>query len=283
MNKIIIFIAIFFLSIVPLRAEERDLIKFAELSYGKTEYYSTITSLMRYQYLYPHGKYYAESMLLMGKAYYRGDNFGRAAEVLTSAYGRFPDEEAGEESLYILGRMRLMSASPFYALRSFQEYLHVYEEGRYREDAIFNSCYSYALSPAISLAQRKINEYRKAYPRGKYLEEIDQLEKSIRYEINRPKKSVGVAVAGSLIFPGFGHFYTGNYSTGFLSLFTNALLIFLIYDGYRDERKAQMLVAGLAELSFYQYSIYEGARNVNRYNSREEFYRHVRLSIGTKF
>jgi outer membrane protein assembly factor BamD (BamD/ComL family) len=283
MNRKISYILLFLLLAVPIRAEKPDLIKLAELSYSKTEYYSTITSLMRYQYLFPRGKYSAQSMLLMGKAYYRGDNFRRAAEVLTSAYSRFADQEAGEESLYILGRMRLITASPFFALRSFQEYLHVYEEGRFREDAFFNTCYSYALSPVVSLAQRKINEYRKTYPQGKYLEEADKLEKSIQYEINRPKKSAGVSVAGSIFLPGFGHFYTGNYSTGFLSLFTNALLIYLIYDGYRNERRAQMLVSGFAELTFYQHSIYEGIKSVNRYNSREEFYRQVRLSIGTEF
>jgi tetratricopeptide (TPR) repeat protein len=283
MNKKIPCIALFFLIAVPAGSEERDLLKLAKLSYSKTEYYSTVTSLMRYQYLYPRGRHYAESMLLMGKAYYRGDNFRRAAEILTAAYRNFPDEEAGEESLYILGRMRLISASPFFALRSFQEYLHVYEKGKFREDAVFNSCYSYALSPAVSIARRKIDEYRKAYPDGKYLEEADLMEKRIQYELSRPKKSVGVSVAGSIFLPGFGHFYTGNYSTGFLSLFTNALLIYLVYDGYRDERRAQMLVFGLAELSFYQYSIYEGVKSVNRYNSREEFYRQVRLSIGTEF
>lgn len=283
MNRKLTCIALFLLFAVHSRAEEHDLIKFAELTYGKTEYYNTITSLMRYQYLYPHGRYYARSMLLMGKAYYKGDNYRRAVEVLTSTYSRFPDQDEGEESLYLLGRMRLITASPFYALRSFQEYLHIYEKGRFREEAIFSSCYSYALSPALSLAQRKINEYKKEYPQGKRLEEVDLLEKSIQYEINRPKKSVGVSVAGSILLPGFGHFYTGNYSTGFLSFFTNALLIYLVYDGYRNERRAQMLVFGLAEFSFYQYSIYEGVRSVNRCNSREDFYKKVRLSIGTKF
>ncbi len=275
--------ALLFLFSEKSRGSEEEMIKFARLSYSRTEYYSTITSLMRYQFLYPRGRNYAQSMLLMGKAYYKGNNYRRAADVLNSAYERFPEQEAGEESLYVLGRMRIISGSSFYALRSFQEYLHIYDRGRYREEAVLNSCYSYALSPAISLAQKKIDEYRKAYPRGKYLKEVEVLDKKIRYELNRPKKSPGVSVAGSIFLPGFGHFYTGNYSTGFLSLFTNALLIYLVYDGYRDERTAQMLVFGIAELSFYQHSIYEGIKSVNRYNSREDFYRQVRLSIGTEF
>lgn len=92
-----------------------------------------------------------------------------------------------------------------------------------------------------------------------------------------------ISVAGSILVPGFGHFYTGRYLTGLLSFATNAVLIFLIYDAWRDDNSFRMLVFGAAELAFYQYSVYSAVRNVYEYNSREAFFKSVRLAFPVRF
>ncbi|MCP4134029.1 MAG: outer membrane protein assembly factor BamD [bacterium] len=267
----------------PLAAGEKEIIDQAALHYKNGEYYNTITEAKRYQYFYPRGSFYSRSMVLEGKAYFDGDNYGMASHVLMNCYRNHTSEPSGDEALYLLGSMRLMKGPPMYALRTFQEYNYIYMNGKYREEAALNNCYALALSSRLEDAAREIEQYRLKYPGGKYLSDAAKLEKQVLAEMERPRKSVYVSVLGSLFIPGFGHFYTGNYANGFFSLFTNALLIYLIYDGYQKDDKFQMIFFTLVELSFYQYSVYGAISDVHQYNNRAAFSREVRLGIRGKW
>ena len=135
------------------------------------------------------------------------------------------------------------------------------------------------------MAERRtaIKEYGENYAEGKYLQEIREFRYKIDTEINRPRKSVWVSVLGSIVIPGFGHFYTGKYEVGILSFVSNAVLIGLFYDAYKDKSKARMILFGLGEFSFYQYSLYSSISNVYEYNSRESFYKSVQLGAVKEF
>jgi len=267
----------------PLLASEAELIGLAKEHLKRGEYYSAITESMRYQHLHPGGAFYPRSLLIMGEAYYRGGNYYEGTTVMAECFTRFKTRKEGEEALISLGYMRLQKGSAFYAGRTYQEYNYLYREGAYREEAAGDICYAAALQFDIGASKKAIGAYREAYPEGKYLEKVRELNDLIDREINRPKKSLGIAVAGSLLLPGFGHFYTENYGEGFLSLATNAALVFLIYDGYRDDNKFRMAFFSLMEFSFYQYSLFGAVRDVYEYNSRDSFYESVRLSIRRHF
>jgi hypothetical protein len=99
----------------------------------------------------------------------------------------------------------------------------------------------------------------------------------------RGKKSYALAIGGSAIIPGFGHFYAGDWTTGIFSLVTTGLCFFLSWDGYRDENLLRMLLFGVVGLSFYQHSLISAANNVYHYNSGEKFYRKVMLGYTGKF
>ena len=266
-----------------VRAGEGELMGLAREFYSRNEYYHAITEIMRYQHLYPKGTYLPESMLLLGKSYYRGDNYGLALQALSTCYGSYRNLPPGEEALYIMGSMRLLGGSPFYAIKTFQEYRYVYRDGKYGEDAAFRTVYAYALAADLNLAMEEVARYRAQYPRGRFVAQAAGLEREIDEEMNRPTKSVLLSALGSLVLPGFGHFYTGNYRTGTLSLLSNALLIFLAWDGYRDGNRSQMVFFGAMEFIFYQYSLAGGINSVHEYNSRENFYRKVRLGITVDF
>ena len=59
--------------------------------------------MYRYQALYPSGRYYGQSLLLMGKAYFRGGSYSEAMETLKECSNGFPRSREGEEALYLMG------------------------------------------------------------------------------------------------------------------------------------------------------------------------------------
>jgi len=264
-------------------AGEYDIIELAGTYYSSGEYHSAIRELQRYDYLYPSGQYRPDSMLLMGRAFFSGGNYDCGMLSLSRCHRQYPDTRPGEEALYLMGRMALEKGSPAAAVRTFQEYKYKYSKGRYRQESVRDSCYALALRGDMEGARGLIEKYRKSWPEGDYAEDIDRLDIMITNEMSRPRKSVLVSVLGSAVVPGFGYFYTGNTGTGFLSLFSNAALIFLIYNGLRQEDMFQVLFFSFIELSFYQYSIYGAIRSVYEYNSPDSFDRQVRLNMTRVF
>ncbi len=283
--KFVILLAFFFLPLFMGNswANEKEIIDLAVSHNKKGEYYSAITEIMRYQYLFPKGKDFPSSFLIMGDAYYKGGNYFKAIAAYSDCYEKFKDTAEGEKALFNLGYLRLMKGSSYFAYRSFQEYQYIYKKGSLSEDISANICYAMALMNDLDGANEYIEEYRKSYPDGEYTEKVNDLQHLIDEEINRPRKSVWISLPGSIIIPGFGHFYTGKYVVGFLSLFTNAALVYLFYDAYRDENKFRMLIFGVSEFAFYQYSLYSAVSNVYEYNSRDNFYKSVKLCLVKKY
>jgi len=76
-------------------ADSHPLLQQAERHMENRQYYHAITEIMRYQYLYPRGKEYYGSMLMMGKAYFLGDNYYQATQVMAECYNAARD--TGEE------------------------------------------------------------------------------------------------------------------------------------------------------------------------------------------
>jgi hypothetical protein len=279
--NIIIFIVI--IINISAFASEKDSINLAESCNKNGEYYNAVTEIMRYQYLYPNGNFYPLSMLVLSDAYYKGGNYNKAIDTLTECYEKFRNTPEGEKAFYKTGYAQLTFGSPYLAFRIYQEYRYLYKDGAFIEDISRDICYSLTLMKDFTEAKRAVKYYEDNYSEGKYLLEIKELQLLIDEEINRPKKNLWVSVLGSIVVPGFGHFYTGKYELGFLSLVSNTLLIYLFYDSYKDKNKVRMILFGLGEFSFYQYSLYSSISNVYEYNNNEKFYKSVSLSAGKEF
>ncbi len=278
----IAFPILFFIFSVAAGNEE-SVYRLAEQFYEQGDYFSAITETMRYQFLNPKGKYYAESMLLEGKAYWKGKNPSQALNVMTKCFEMFGDKEAGEKALLYSGKIRLFAGSPYFAHRTFLTYNYLYKKGKFEEDVLSDKCFSAAMMGELEEAKGLIARYRETYGEGKYLSSLNELEKLIDNETARSKKSYALAFGGSVIIPGFGHFYAGEWTTGLFSLATTGICFFLAWDGYRDENLLRTILFGVVGLSFYQHSLFSAANNVYHYNSGENFYRRVMLSYTGTF
>ena len=267
------------------RAGERELLDLAGEFYARGEYYNAVTEILRYQQRYPGGDGYPDSMILMGKSYYRGKNYTRAVEAFLSCHRSFRNSPAGDEGLYLSGFTHLMKGSPLEAMRLHDIYSVTYASGKYGEELDRDRCFASALALDLPGSWNLIGKYRERHRDGKYRADIDRLDGLLREEINRPRRHLWASVLGSIVIPGFGHFYTGNYAAGVLTFLTNALFSFLIYDGWRNHNTFQMVFFSLAEATVYQYNIWSAVRGVDDYNRRQNdiFSRKVRLAITAPF
>jgi TM2 domain-containing membrane protein YozV len=283
--KLIITIAVVTCTWSAARAGEGDVYKMARYYYDGGNYYSAITELLRYQCLYPAGPDYHRSMILMGKAYYKGTNYPGALQVFYSCHRDFPETAEGDEGLYLAGFTMLMKGVPHEAQKFYDLYRVSYQKGKFMEELDRDACFAAAFAMDLPGSLNSIGKYRERYRQGKYGADVDALEKNVLAEMDGHRRHLWASVLGSIFIPGFGQFYTGNYGTGVLTFISNALCIFMIYNGYRLHDTYQMVFFSLAEAFLYQYNIFSAVRVVDDFNRKRngDFFKKIRLGITAAF
>ena len=269
----------------PAYADGAGVLDLAKRYYESGDYYTAITEVMRYRFLHPRGPLMPRAMLLMGKAYWKGNNLRAATGVMASCHADFPKTDEGEEALYLSGFMPLMGGMPFDAMRAQDAYRAAYPEGLFMEELARDECFAPALALDLRGALARIAACRERYPGGKYASDLDRLESVIAEETGRPRRHLWASVLGSVFIPGFGHFYTENYAAGALTLITNALCAFMIYNAVRRNDTFQTVLFSVAGAAVYQYNIFSAIRVADEYNGKRdrEFFRKVRLGISSQF
>ena len=277
MRKIILLIILFIWC--DLKAQN-EIVNLAEVYYQNSEYYQTITECMRYMNYYPNGSFSAQMGILMGKAYFKGGNYGKALETIEKL---FSDKNVGQEALYLTANMRLLEGSPFFALKTFNLYSELYSGGKFAENVMYKKGMAVGLLGDLERSFEYLNEYKEKYPSGQFIADYEYAVNCLLEEINRPRKSAAVALIGSIFVPGFGYFYTGNTSLGVASFLTNAVLIALSVNGFYRADYFQGFIFGAAGLTFYQHSLVGAINSVEKYNSLEKFKNNFRLNIKVDF
>lgn len=280
-KKIIVFIIYSIVFVRPLFAD--PIIDLSKTFLQNKEYYHAITECMRYQYCYPGGKHYPESMLIMAHAYFLGGNYYRATDIAHECYQKYAGTQWGQHALYNLATMRLLEGSAFFAYRNFQEYFSMYSNGNLKEQATLNFIYTKVILHYYSDAQKDLQQFIATGTDEALRNEAITFAKTFDGYQKKPKKSVWLSVAGSLGFPGFGHLYTGNYTIGVLSFASTALCAALAYRGYKHDDNFQLVFFGLAGFTFYQYSLVSAVVNVYEYNSDKQLKEAIRLSVLKRF
>ena len=266
-------------------AGEDEILETARQYYEGGDYYNAITEVMRYQFLFPAGSGFAQSMLLMGKAYYRGENYRAAFGALYACGRDYAGSPAGEEALYLAGYIQLVKGETYDAGIIAGEYRARYPAGRFVEELDRDACFAAALTRDPSGSRQGIKAYREKYPEGKYRADLERLENTLAGDAVRPRRHLWLSVLGSAIIPGFGHFYTGHYAAGTLTLLSNALFIFMICNGAMMKNTYQIVFFSLAEAVVYQYNLFSAVRVVDQYNGKRErdFLNNVRLGMTASF
>ena len=262
---------------------QNEITELAETYYRNSEYYQTITECMRYISFYPNGKSLHQMEILMSKAYFKGGNYKQALETIEKLTLKNIDKHTQQEALYLTAKMRLLKGSPFFALKTYNLYSELYTEGKFAENVMYEKGIAVGLSGNLERSLEYLNEYKEKYPLGHFVSDYEYAQKCLLEEINRPRKSAAVAVAGSIFVPGFGYFYTGNMALGTASFLTNVVLIGLSVNGFYRSNYFQGFIFGAAGLTFYQHSLIGAVNSVEKYNSLDKFKKNFRLGIKTDF
>ncbi len=247
--------------------DAHPLLELADTFMNNKEYYHAITECMRYQFLFPDGKEYPQSMLIMSRAYFLGGNYYRATDIAYDCYKKYTGTMYGDSALYNLAVMRLMEGSPFFAYRTYQEYFSIYPDGKYRETARLDFIYAQILLNNIHDAKNNVDAFIKQTSDEELRNEAMACLQLLHDYEKRPQKNIWVSATGSLLVPGFGHFYAGKYTVGVLSFVSTTLCAALAYRGYTHDNNFQLIFFGLAGFTFYQYSLVSAVLNVGEYNS----------------
>jgi hypothetical protein len=282
MIKKYIIIFFFFFSAV-LSANEKSGLDLAKKFFDQKEYFHSISATLRYENYYPKGKYLEEILYIRGMSYLKGDDYSGAVSSFTETMSKKGESIWKQKSHIARGFSRLTQGAPFYAYMDFVSYLKTYEKGYYRDAATLQSCYALSLTATLYDSLYQVRLFYKLYPSSRYMTSAQRLEQLILFEMKRPKKNMLFAIMGSIILPGFGYLYTGNYELGFLSLGSNALMITAIVLSALQGNLFAVVFFSLLEVSLYQYQIFGAIKSVEDYNSNASFYKKVRFEITFPF
>jgi hypothetical protein len=102
-------------------------------------------------------------------------------------------------------------------------------------------------------------------------EERDDIFNFYEMKLNLPKKDPWKAGLLSVLFPGLGKIYTGDYGDALFSALTTAISAYLAYTNFKaDHTFRGVLFTGVAAW-FYGGSIYGSAASANLYNAKINF------------
>jgi TM2 domain-containing membrane protein YozV len=113
-------------------------------------------------------------------------------------------------------------------------------------------------------------------PKEKFIEPFDEVEKktvSILYDLKAspPYKSPALAGIMSVIVPGSGKMYVGEWGDGITALLATGLLTFLAYDNFKaDHTTRAWIFTGLGAF-FYAGNIYGSVAAAQIFNARVDF------------
>lgn len=265
-------------------AGEKDVYETIKISYNNRNYYNTVTESMRYEFLYPDGIFLNDVILIKSRSYFFGGNYSKAIYTLKPLLSSEDNYYNAQASSYLI-YMQIIDGSPQSASLNINLYLNKYENDYpdITEKIILEKASAYAIQLKFDEAEKAIQKYKELYPNGAYINDVNELENWILIEKNRKTKDFKTALRWSFILPGFSWFYTGDYTTGFISLASNLVLSGLTAYNIYNNNYFESAVFAYLSFTFYQYSLTACAENVNNYNNRSDFKKRIKMSVKARF
>ena len=264
MNRLLLIILTAFTFVGRISAQDSFAIQFdfAEQLYAEEKYYDAITELKRLLYFEERGNYKYKANILIGKSYKQGGKFSDAVKHFTLAEINAAN---GHELFYSRienVRVNILRRTTKQALDLI---ISLEDDDRFasRKDEL-----NYWRGWAYIFADDWKNA---AFSFGKINSEHEL--KLLAEKVEDEKYSVDFAKIISMIIPGAGQFYTGEYVSGLLSLGWNVLWGYLTINSFVDDRVFDGVMVG----SLLWFRFYNG----NTYNA-EKFAKEKNLIISNK-
>ena len=252
MNKFYLIILVFSTLSVRIAAQD-DFVKqfdFAKQLYAGEKYYDAVTELKRLLYFDKSETYNYKANILIGKSYKQGGKFADAVKHFTLA----EINAANGDELYY---SRIENVRVNILRRTTDRALDLLSS--LEDDKRFSSKkdeLNYWRGWAYIFADDWENA---AFSLG-MIDNQHEL-KLLAEKVEDEKYSVNFAKIISMIIPGAGQFYTGEYVSGLLSLSWNVLWGYLTIKSFVDDRIFDgIMVGSLLWLRFYNGNIYNAEK-----------------------
>ena len=264
MNRFYLIILIFLTFFARIAAQNTfdKQYDFAEQLFTDEEYYDAVTELKRLLYFNKSKTYNYKANILIGKSYKQGSKFANAVKHFT------------------LAEINAANSDELYYSRIENVRVNIL---RRTTDRALNLLNSLEDDNRFSLKKDELNYWRgwayifadewenAAFSFGK-IDNQHEL-KLLAEKVEDEQYSVNFAKISSMIIPGAGQFYTGEYLSGLLSLGWNVLWGYLTIKSFVDDRIFDGIMIG----SLLWFRFYNG----NTYNA-EKFAEEKNLIISNK-
>jgi TM2 domain-containing membrane protein YozV len=263
-NRICLIVLILFTFAARFAAQESFVNQFdiAKQLYADENFYDAVTILKRLLFFDKSKTYNYKANILIGKSYKQGGKFADAVKHFTLAEINAETTEQLYNSRIENVRVNILRRTTKRALELIN-YLEDDERFLSKKDEL-----NYWRGWAYIFADEWENA---AFSFGKIDSEHDL--KLLAEKVEEDKCSVNFAKLISMIIPGAGQFYTGEYVSGLLSLGWNVLWGYLTIKSFIDDRIFDGIMVG----SLLWFRFYKG----NNYNA-EKFAKEKNLLISNK-
>lgn len=242
-----------------------DNLKFADFLYSKAQYYRAITEYERYIFLNPLAKNKDEIAYKIGLCYFDGQQYEEAIK-------------------YYYDYLEDYDTSPF-TVSSLNKIVEAYFILQNYDHALFelNNYYQAVDKDKLKLQAKafigKIYFYE--YDWDKAFQTWDECEKEFAVDLKKDKdytkqaqnlshRSPVLAGFFSIIFPGLGQVYNGDYGDAFAVLIVNGVFGYLIYDALKYKNYVETGIFGFLEIGWYSGTVYGAVRGAQKYNLRQK-------------
>ncbi|MCF6268888.1 MAG: hypothetical protein L3J41_04190 [Melioribacteraceae bacterium] len=242
MKILLINIFLFNISIFIIAQTLDEQKHYADSLFGIENYYDAITEYKRLLYFDKLNNYKYDANLNIAEAYKVGAKYSDAIKHFTIVRNNCTDESGIINAELKIVRINILRRTIPEALRSLNNLQSNY--AGVIETSVINYWRGWAYIMADNWDLASI-EFAKI--------EYDHPLKIISDKVELEKYSITFAKMSSLIIPGAGQFYTGNYISGILSLGWNVLWGYLTINAFITERAVEgILIGGLLWARFYR-------------------------------
>ncbi len=249
---------------------------FADYLFSKQQYYRAITEYERYLYNNPDSKYKDEAAYKIGLCYLYGEQYNDAINYFYNYLEDFSNSKYSRDAF-----LKIVDA--YYIIGNYDDAIFELEDfSRSTTDKdmkIYSKFYLGKLYFYKYEWDKAYNKWKEV--KTKYNLMVDKYMAMCQEGKKLPHKSPVVAGGLSMILPGLGQIYTGDYGDALAVFLVNGIFGYLIYDAVVEKNYVRLGIWSFLEFGWYSGTVYGAIRGAERYNLRqkEQFVKSIEINI----
>jgi len=250
LNKYLLWLFLFLSNLSFTQEYFQDQFDFAKKLFDEENYFDAITEFKRLEFFDTNNIYSSPSYEYIARCYKQGGKFNEAIQYFTLAEINAKNPEDIYRVKIETIRVNILRNTTDNTLKLLDE---LGKDERYLPDSKAGNDKKDEINYWRGWAYIFADEWDNAAEEFSKISSNHEL-KTLCENTHKKKYSVSFAKIASVILPGTGQFYTGNYLSGFLSLGWCALWGYIAVDAFIEER----IFDGLAVANFLWFRFYQG-------------------------